>query len=135
MDEKIPETLDWVTIRGKCSVEHLFGLLAETIDSDVKVMQERLKGSGLLLEYQMVSRSKIVVSKMSVAGGFIAGPNVVFEFTSGGITAQTNPDGKRLFLAKPSFSGITGKCKLEIDGQLLELWQVSRRGLEDLFFS
>jgi hypothetical protein len=135
MTEPVPETLDWVTIRGTCSVEHLFRLLAETVDSDVKVMQERLNGSGLLLDCQTVSRSKVVVSKMNIASGITSGPNVVFEFTRAGITAQTNPEGKRLFLAKPSFSATTGKCKLEIDGHLLELWQVSRRALEDLFFS
>jgi len=39
-----------------------------------------------------------------------------------------------LFEAKASL-GFEGRCRYEVEGQPLELWQVSRKALEDLFFA
>jgi hypothetical protein len=133
MDDKAPKTLDWVTLRGNCSVRHLFALLLETVDSDVTVMQERLRGTTRRVECDRTSQAKFVVSCFEHVRTPIEA-NVVFECSYVAITVTANPGHRPLFVAKPSFT-FAGDCALEIDGQPMELWQVSRKALEDLFFS
>jgi hypothetical protein len=130
---QVPKTLDWVTARAECSVERLFRLLTETLDTDVKTMQARAP-SGTRFTLNALGGNKVVVAKVrGFGGGFMDGDNVVFETTPLGIVARTGRADTQLFLAKPSL-GLDGECHLEIDGQPHELWQVSRKALEALFF-
>jgi hypothetical protein len=63
---------------------------------------------------------------------------VTFERTDRGIVVSSaNADGTTpSFIATPDFAD-DGECRMRINDeeQLLELWQVSRRALETLFFS
>lgn len=132
--EIVPKTCDWVTRRAECSVEKLFLLLVEVVESDVKVMHARSLPHGPSFTTNKPTSGKLVVMKM-FPDSTIAG-NVVFERTIGGIEVRMLKrarDEQALFTAKPSLSA-EGECRLEIDYLPMELWQVSRRALEDLFF-
>lgn len=135
--DKVPEVFDWVTARGNCSVAQMFVLLAERIESDVKAMQAHLADSRQVLTFNRVADDKVIVSKQIKEGGFVFDPrNVSFERSQSGISVFTaGKDGKRaLFDANVSL-GPEGRCRYEVGDQPLELWQVSRRALEGLFFS
>jgi hypothetical protein len=77
--------------------------------------------------------SKIVVTKTHHWGsGFGKSEAVVFERTDSGIVAR-NAKEQHFFTAKPSLA-MNGDCMLEVDDHRLELWQVSKKALEPLFF-
>ena len=132
---EVPKILDWVKARAECSVEHLFILLTEVVESDVKGIQERTEAS-VTFKMTRLTESKIVVSKAVDISGWVDQVTVTFECTRLGIEVYgANREGPRpMFTARPSFDA-AGPCRLDVDGQTFELWQVSRKALEDLFFS
>lgn len=134
--ESVPKNLDWVTERSNCSISHLYLLLYDVIASDVKAIQAR---SERRAEFALsrLDDAKFIVTKSSDWGvGLRAVAGVVFELTPATIDvrASTQDGPKAMFSTTPSFDAV-GTCRLEVDGQPLELWQVSRKALEDLFFS
>jgi hypothetical protein len=131
--ENVPKTLDWVKARAECSLEHLFMLLREVVDSDVKAMQARKADHRRDFSLGDPNQSKFVVSK--AAEGEQPFRGVIFERASQGIRVMsaTRTGFEEMFVAKPSLD-VAGSCRLEVGGQPLELWQVSRKALEDLFF-
>jgi hypothetical protein len=134
--DKAPEVFDWVTARAECSAPQMFLLLIERVESDVKAMQARLD-SGYQITVNKVADDKFIVSKRHNEGGFAFGGHaVVVERTTSGIVAQlTNSQGtKQPFFSAKVLLGPDGRCRYEVSGEALELWQVSRMALEDLFF-
>jgi hypothetical protein len=129
--ESVPKTLDWVKARTECSIERLFLLLIEVLRADVQSIQARSQGSTKYT-LDVPTDSSAAVIKEEDMGGIRDRDGVVFRRTTSGIVARTAKN-EVLFTAKPSLA-INGDCRLEIDGQPLELWQVSRRALEPLFF-
>jgi hypothetical protein len=115
---------NWVKARSACSLKSVFLLLAEIVDSDVKAANELPEGRRFSLERQ--DRKLIVIreSRESPAA-------IVFELSATEIRVREAE--KTLFVARPSLER-DGKCRLEVDGDPLELWQVSRKALEELFF-
>jgi hypothetical protein len=73
-----------------------------------------------------------------IEGNFVfGGSGVMFKRTESGIVVDMETKGKpgRVLFEARAALGFEGRCRYEIDGQPLELWQISRRALEDLFFS
>ena len=125
---------NWVKARSECSLERVFLVLSEVVASDVKARQGLHDGA----EYDHTRRDhKIIVSRTrDFGGGIKEAEGVVFERIKGSITvAAVDPKGNEvpLFAATPSLAP-DGDCKLEVNGDSLELWQVSRKALEPLFF-
>lgn len=134
---EIPKTLDWVKARFDCSLPSVFLALEEAAKSDVASITPRVTAATFSVE--RVTDQKFMVSKAWTAGGIQQGDAIVFELLpSRGIQVTRSHAQRPLFFAKPALQP-DGACKLEIDGDTnaapLELWQVSRRALEDLFFS
>jgi hypothetical protein len=126
----IPKNFDWVKARSKCSLEEVFVNLGEVVDSDVKTTNSLSHKTG---EFAINRpNGKIVVVKTQQTS---AKKSIVFELTNQGVCVKEGLGGKHLFLGKPSLIP-SGDCKLQVDGEQepLELWQFSRRALEDLFF-
>ena len=103
------------------------------VDSDVKTAN----AIGLRdpIKFNRISDNKFMVIRVREPG--IAEYSVVFEMTPSGITVKAGGHETRpSFKAKPVLLRL-GECQLEIEGEEsepLELWQVSRRALENLFF-
>lgn len=129
--DSIPTSFDWVAARAKCSLGAVFAALAEVIDSDVKNANALPLRSGVSFMIERPVNRKVIVSRQD-GPDFVAG--VVFELTQQGIAVRV-ADARQvvLFTAKPSMLA-DGRCLLEVDGQSLELWQVSQKALESLFF-
>ena len=128
-------SFNWVQARSECSVERVFQILAEVVDSDVKAANA-LNRRGVTFHVNRDARGKLIVARNRDLGGFSDVTIVVFELEPGRIvvTRKTaNIDDKTLFSAAPSLNE-QGQCLLEVAGDQLQLWQVSRRALEDLFF-
>jgi hypothetical protein len=133
MTPDIPKSFNWVKARSECSLREVFLCLAEVIESDVKAFNE-LPNVDAKISVNRATDEKIVVVKTWKHGGVAR--NIVFDLTDKGIAAKSGgANEKRLFLARPSLLQ-SGECKLEVEGisEPLELWQVSRKGLEELFF-
>jgi len=122
-DMTISSDFNWVKARSKCSVASVFALLAEVVDSDVKAANE-LPGNARF-RFNKYDRKLIVlpVTEFPVP--------IVFELA--GAVINISKEETALFTARPSLM-TDGKCRLEVDGETLELWQVSRKALEALFF-
>jgi hypothetical protein len=132
---EVPKVFDWVAERRKCSLGTIFTHLTEVVDSDVKSAQAKLE-DGENITMNRPADGKIVVVKSFGPRGSSQGESVVFEVAANCIAVKKGgPNGKELFTAKP-FLLQNGMCKLEVKGEPepLELWQVSRKALEDLFF-
>jgi len=129
--------MNWVKARAECSLEHVFQILAEVLDSDVKEAN-KLGRRGVEFKINAAAERKIVVSRTRDADGVDEIVSVVVELLPGKITATRKENVKDL--VKPPFltaiPGLNrdGECLLEIGGESLRLWQASRMALEDLFF-
>lgn len=136
--EKIPEVFDWVTARGECSVGRMFVLLMERVESDVAQMQALLDTKRRRLTFNKVADDKVIVANEQVGVGHVfGGTGVMFKRTPSGVVVDIktrNGPERILFEARLSL-GLEGRCRYEIDGHAVELWQVSRKAMEDLFFS
>jgi hypothetical protein len=131
---QIPKAFDWVNARFDCSLPCTFRLLADVVDSDVKAIQARVADATFTIN-RPTDSDKFIVSKTWNTAGFPSGESIAFELLRRGISVKDVRTGKQLFFAVPELTE-AGDCKLHIEGEpnLLELWQVSRKALEALFF-
>ncbi len=125
----IPRELDWTKARAECSSVMLFKELQLGIANDIASINS--------LHYPNASdqftsalttngRTFVVAHRSSV------GPRVVFSVSDESIEIRDEASGKR-YIAIVLLNE-EGRCKLQIDGRELELWQVRRMALETLFF-
>jgi hypothetical protein len=84
------------------------------------------------------ARNKILVVRNRDLAGPIESTGVMFELRAHDIAISEVKTGM-IYGASPLFSAVPrlneeADCLLEVEGQTLRLWQVSRKALEDLFF-
>jgi hypothetical protein len=123
--KEIPEHLDWIAARAKCSIEQVFESLRGQVKKDVEAR-------NLLPDHSRfnVHFSGDTFTVMRGDGGGLK--SVVFALPGKYIEIQ-NGDRQVLFTASLTLND-AGECKLKVDERELELWQVRRRALEELFF-
>ena len=135
--KQVPEVFDWVTARVECSVGRMFVLLTERVESDVTLMQAHVDKARRRLTFNRVADARFIVAVEQIDGNHVfGGRGVMFKRTNSGIVVDmkvSNKPDQVLFEAKAALS-VEGKCHYEVAGQSLELWQVSRKALEDLLF-
>jgi hypothetical protein len=128
---------NWVAARSECSLDRQFRILAELVDSDVKVANG-LNKRGIEFEINLDVKDKIIVLRKRDIVGHVETSVIVFELEQDKITVKDRTDrsnlpGQMLFNATPSLNE-EGECLLEVSGVPLKLWQVSRKALDGLFF-
>lgn len=131
----VPENLDWVTALSKCSLLAVFQNLAEVLDHDV-AKANTMGRSGCRFELTRPAPDRISVLRRRDLGGMEEIDAVVFLLAMESIQVVRRDMGGKgpdLFSAKPTFRP-AGECFLEVNGEDLRLWQVSRKALQDLFF-
>src|SRR6266571_2431989 len=99
--ESVPKTLDWVKARAECSIEHVFMLLVEVVDSDVKAVQARTDRRGEFGTNRLRDTKLIVTKASDYGAGLKTVAGVVFERTPSGIDvhASTQDGQKTMFTA------------------------------------
>ncbi len=125
-----PDDFDWVTARWKCSLEMAFQILSEIVDTNVKKINERPHPSATF-ERRLLNQKLIVIRKREDEIS-----TVVFELSYPAIQVKrVSPAGAETFLfsTTPSLTE-DGDCILEVEGQPLKFWQITKRALYDLFF-
>jgi hypothetical protein len=119
---------DWVTERSLCSLPKVFKDLRLQVEEDVKTRNALRpdnspyefsvagKGSGftVLLESKDVHRS------------------VIFCLSDHAILVQDDK-GNKMFEVTPTFND-EGECRLKVNAEERDLWQVRRMALEELLF-
>jgi len=129
-------SFNWVQAQADCSLAHVFGVLAEIVDSDVKAANA-LRRPRVTFKCNPEATNKIMVSRARDMGGITEATGVVFELLADRINIirkrGTVKDEEPWFFAVACLDE-QGECSLEIDGKRLKLWQVSRRALANLFF-
>jgi hypothetical protein len=121
----VPLTLDWVTERAKCSLTAIFLALKEGVKRDVDA-QNDLNGHPQLNYRDQDDR--LQVYKRDGSGL----ESVAFALRSNKIEVL-DTNGALIFEATITLNDL-GECKLRVQNQERELWQVRRQALEQLFF-
>ena len=127
-----PVSFNWVEARSNCTTGLHFNLLAEQVESDVEHMNRLTKTNNTVWMFNR-QNGKIIVHR-SVDG--LADCSVVFTHSEADIAVKRSDhhgNTTALFQAIPHLLG-DQRCTLEIDTAPVEIWQVSRRALESLFF-
>jgi hypothetical protein len=122
------ENFDWVTALASCSVGVVFETLKQQVQEDVETRQGRLPKADHY-GFRFVSGNDTF--SVLVEGNKIH-KSVAFSQKGKIIAVRGDSDGPN-FDATLTLSD-TGDCKVKIDGQERELWQMRKKALEKLFF-
>lgn len=123
---------DWVRARAACSLEVAFRQLQTAAKRDVNSMNTVLREARRPVICELaVTGNRFLVT---ISGNTFPIRSAEFTLTSSGISVEVDKPKARTFSAVPTLTS-EGNCKLIVNDQELEYWQVCRMALEDLFFS
>jgi hypothetical protein len=125
----MPQELDWVTVRAACSVEQVFKELHQGVKDDVEAM-------NLLCEQR--EEAPIAMSTHRAGNAFFVGRGQaikpVVRFLLGKDRIEIADEvSNQTFVVTLTLNN-EGRCKLRIEQEEFEQWQVRRMSLEKLFF-
>jgi hypothetical protein len=127
--QKDMRNFDWVEARFECSPIKVFERLREEVQRDGEMRKNvRQKDERLAIEFLSSGQLFGVVREY--------GTNRIMKiiFTLDGDTISVRDYHEKTILeAQPTLSG-EGECRLRIDGQEREFWQVRMMALENIFF-
>jgi hypothetical protein len=119
---------DWIKERSSCSLPKVFSTLREQIEQDVNT-RNSLRPKTAPYEFSV----KVDINEITVS---LEAPevrsSVIFNLGDHAIAVRDN-QGTRMFDVTVSFDD-AGRCRLQVNGQEREFWQVRRMALEDLMF-
>lgn len=137
MDEKLNENektkkdqfaFDWVTVRSQCSLPKVFYTLRAQVEQDVKT-RNSLRPENAPYEFKVtedIDNFKVLLESESVSD------SVTFSLSERSIIVRDGHQNQ-IFELTVTFSD-DGKCKLYVDAEQREFWQVRRMALEGLMF-
>jgi hypothetical protein len=126
--EKEKPKFDWVKERSSCSLPKVFQELRAEVEEDVRT-RNGLRPNNAPYEFSVeVSGQEFTV--ILEAGELRR--TVVFSLADHAILIRGDQSDLKLDV-KLNFTA-KGECKLNIDGEEHEFWQVRRMALEDLLF-
>jgi hypothetical protein len=123
------QKFDWVTKRSACSIPKIFKDLRLQVEEDVKI-RNGLRPNNSPYEFSVADQGTdfSVILKMKDTE-----KSVLFS-VSGQAILVTADHGKEMFKVTAAFNDI-GECKLCVNEQELEMWQVRRMALEEILFA
>ena len=119
---------DWVTERSSCSLPKVFKTLRLQVEEDVK-SRNALRPDNSPYEFSVaenVGDFTVLLKSKDL------GQSVIFTLAEHSILVRDDK-GNPLFTVTLTFTD-EGKCRLNVNNQPRELWQVRRMALEELFF-
>jgi hypothetical protein len=124
--------LDWIKQRSDCSLPKVFATLRPQIEQDVKT-RNSLRPKTAPYEFSMTENLNEITVRLQADGpqGELQ-KSVIFDLQDHAISVRDDA-GNRLFEVTLTFDD-TGKCRLNVNGEERDFWQVRRLALEDLMF-
>jgi hypothetical protein len=126
--EKNTPKFDWVTERSSCSLPKIFSALRSQVEEDVK-SRNALRPDNSPYEFSVAENAgdfTVTLQAKEVRQSII--------FSLGEHTISVRDDKSNpMFDVSLTFTD-EGKCRLNVNNQPRELWQVRRMALEELFF-
>ena len=119
---------DWVTQRSSCTLPNIFKELRLQIEQDVKT-RNALRPNYAPYEFSVADtdggfRVFLKAKDLQMAVTFSLGDRAILVSDDKGI---------QIFEVTLTFNG-EGECKLNVNGEEREFWQVRRLALEELMF-
>jgi hypothetical protein len=125
--EKKPENFDWVTARAECSAGKIFEKLKLQVQENVKVRKSLLP-SERHYSFEFVESGGTAFS-VAVIGNDIH-DSVRFHLGDEKIKVRSGNREYELFATLCN----DGECRVKMNGDEYDLWQVLKMALEDLLF-
>jgi hypothetical protein len=126
--EKKPKNFDWVTARAECSADKIFEKLKLQVQENVTV-RKRLMPSERHYGFEFVESGSTAFS-VTVVGNHLH-DSVRFHLGDEQINVRNwNGEEYQLFATLCD----DGECRVKVNGNEYDLWQVSKMALEDLLF-
>jgi hypothetical protein len=126
--EKDGSQSDWVTERSLCSLPNVFKTLKLQVEEDVKT-RNALRPNNSPYEFSVAENTDDFAVTLEAKD---LRKSVVFSRSDHAILVRGDEGGK-MFEVTLSFTD-EGKCRLSVDKEERQLWQVRRMALEELMF-
>ncbi len=126
--EKTREKFDWVTARSRCSLPKVFKELMLQVEADVKT-RNALRPNNSPYEFSVAEKGEDFVVSLKTSD---VQKSVLFGLGEHAILVRDDK-GNQMFQVTLNFND-AGECKLRVNDQDREEWQVRRLALEDLMF-
>ena len=126
--KKDPPKFDWVTERSSCALPKVFKALRLQVEEDVKT-RNALRPNNSPYEFSVAEHGDDFTVLLKAKD---VHHSVVFTLAGHAILVRDDK-GNPMFDVIATFSD-EGKCRLKVNGEERDLWQVRRMALEDLLF-
>jgi hypothetical protein len=126
--EKDTSKFDWVTERSLCALPKVFKALRLQVEEDVKT-RNALRPNNSPYEFSVAENGDDFTVLLKAKD---VHRSVVFTLAEHAILVREDK-GDPMFDVTATF-GDEGECRLEVNGEERDLWQVRRMALEGLFF-
>jgi hypothetical protein len=126
--EKNTPKFDWVTERSSCSLPKVFKTLRSQVEEDVK-SRNALRPNNSPYEFSIAENAGDFTVRLESKD---LRQSVIFSLSEHAISVRDDK-GNPMFDVSLTFTD-EGKCRLTVNNQPRELWQVRRMALEELFF-
>lgn len=123
-----PPQFDWITQRSACSLPKVFATLRSQIEQDVKT-RNSLRPNYSPYEFSLAEDTAKITVRLEAKD---LQKSVIFGLGENGISVSDD-QGNKMFDVTLTFDD-AGRCRLNVNGEERDFWQVRRMALEDLMF-
>lgn len=127
-DQNAEPQFNWVTERASCSLPKVFSALRSQLEEDVNT-RNSLRPKYAPYEFSIGEDTNAITVRLQAEE---LQKSVIFSLGEHAITVRDD-QGSRMFEVNVSFDD-AGRCRLKVNGEEREFWQVRRMALEDLMF-
>ena len=127
VDKETPQ-FDWVTERSSCSLPKIFNTLRLQVEEDVKT-RNVLRPNNAPYEFSVTEDNGEVTVLLKAPE---LQSSVIFSLADHAILVRDD-QGNQLFEVTMTFDD-SGKCRLKVNAEERDFWQVRRMALEELMF-
>lgn len=126
--QKKQPQFDWITQRSQCSLPKIFKTLRQEVEADVKT-RNALRPQNSPYEFSVAENGNDFSARLTTKD---ARASVAFSLSEHAIVVRDD-QGNLKFEVTLTFND-EGECKLYVNDEEREPWQVRRMALEELMF-
>jgi hypothetical protein len=123
-----PPQFDWITERSSCTLPKVFTTLRQQVEEDVKTRNSLRPNHS---PYEFAVKTDTTDFKVLLIAKELE-KSVTFALADNAILVRDD-QGKQMFEVTLTFDD-SGKCRLNVNAQERDFWQVRRMALEDLMY-